>query len=71
MDFEIGPAILAGLIAGALMEGPVYMQKALGLPVKQNIFQTWAMPIYLTACIAAARLVNSANSWSPATISNS
>ncbi len=41
MDFEIGPAILAGLIAGAIMEGPVYMQKAMGLPVKQNIFRTW------------------------------
>jgi len=41
MDFELGPAILAGLIAGAIMEGPVYMQKALGLPVKQNIFRTW------------------------------
>jgi hypothetical protein len=41
MDFELGPAILAGLIAGAIMEGPVYMQKAMGLPVKQNIFRTW------------------------------
>ncbi len=41
MDFELGPAIVAGLIAGTLMEGPVYMQKALGLPVKQNIFRTW------------------------------
>ncbi len=41
MDFELGPAIIAGLIAGAIMEGPVYMQKALGLPVKQNIFRTW------------------------------
>jgi hypothetical protein len=41
MDFELGPAILAGLIAGTLMEGPVYMQKAMGLPVKQNIFRTW------------------------------
>ncbi len=38
---ELGPAILAGLIAGAVMEGPVYLQKALGLPVKQNIFRTW------------------------------
>ncbi len=41
MEFELGPAILAGLIAGAIMEGPVYMQKAMGLPVKQNIFRTW------------------------------
>ncbi|MDP9384001.1 MAG: hypothetical protein M3P50_02000 [Actinomycetota bacterium] len=41
MDFELGPALLAGLIAGAIMEGPVYMQKAMGLPVKQNIFRTW------------------------------
>ncbi len=41
MDFEFGPAILAGLIAGAIMEGPVYLQKVLGLPVKQNIFRTW------------------------------
>ncbi len=41
MDFELGAAIVAGLIAGAIMEGPVYMQKAMGLPVKQNIFRTW------------------------------
>lgn len=41
MNFELIPAILAGLIAGTIMEGPVYMQKALGLPVKQNIFRTW------------------------------
>jgi len=41
MEFELGPAIVAGLIAGAIMEGPVYMQKAMGLPVKQNIFRTW------------------------------
>jgi hypothetical protein len=41
MDFELGSAVLAGLIAGAIMEGPVYMQKAMGLPVKQNIFRTW------------------------------
>ncbi len=41
IDVELGPAILAGLIAGAIMEGPVYLQKALGLPVKQNIFRTW------------------------------
>ena len=39
--FELGAAVLAGLIAGALMEGPVYMQKAIGLPLKQNIFRTW------------------------------
>ncbi len=41
IDVEIWPAVLAGLIAGAIMEGPVYAQKALGLPVKQNIFRTW------------------------------
>jgi hypothetical protein len=41
IDIEVGPAILAGLIAGAIMEGPVDLQKALGLPVKQNIFRTW------------------------------
>ncbi len=41
MDVEVWPAVLAGLIAGAIMEGPVYGQKALGLPVKQNIFRTW------------------------------
>ncbi len=41
MDFELVPAVLAGLIAGAIMEGPVYLQKAIGLPVKQNIFRTW------------------------------
>jgi len=41
VDFELGPAIIAGLIAGAIMEGPVYLQKAMGLPVKQNIFRTW------------------------------
>jgi hypothetical protein len=41
MDLDLGAAILAGLIAGALMEGPVYLQKAMGLPVKQNIFRTW------------------------------
>ncbi len=43
IDAEIGPAILAGLIAGAVMEGPVYLQKALRLPVKQNIFRTWGL----------------------------
>ncbi len=41
LEIEILPAVLAGLIAGAVMEGPVYLQKALGLPVKQNIFRTW------------------------------
>jgi hypothetical protein len=41
LEIEILPAVLAGLIAGAVMEGPVYLQKAAGLPVKQNIFRTW------------------------------
>lgn len=41
LDVEIWPAVLAGLVAGAIMEGPVYLQKALGLRVKQNIFRTW------------------------------
>ena len=41
IPFEFGAAVLAGLIAGTIMEGPVYMQKAMGLPVKQNIFRTW------------------------------
>ncbi len=41
IEIEIGPAIIAGLIAGAVMEGPVYLQKAMGLRVKQNIFRTW------------------------------
>ncbi len=41
ITFELVPALLAGLIAGGIMEGPVYLQKALGLPVKQNIFRTW------------------------------
>jgi hypothetical protein len=41
LAFELVPAVLAGLIAGAIMEGPVYMQKAMGLNVKQNIFRTW------------------------------
>jgi hypothetical protein len=40
-DIDLGPAILAGLIAGAIMEGRAYLEKALGLPVKQNIFRTW------------------------------
>jgi hypothetical protein len=35
--------VLAGLIAGAVMEGPVYLQKAPGLPVRQNIFRTWGI----------------------------
>jgi hypothetical protein len=43
IDIELWPAVLAGLIAGAVMEGPVYLQKALGLPVKQNIFRTWGL----------------------------
>ncbi len=41
IPFEFLPALLAGLIAGSIMEGPVYLQKAFGLPVKQNIFRTW------------------------------
>lgn len=41
ISFNLGAAVLAGLIAGVIMEGPVYMQKAVGLPVKQNIFRTW------------------------------
>ncbi len=41
IPIEVWPAVLAGLLAGAVMEGPVYLQKALGLPVKQNIFRTW------------------------------
>ncbi len=41
IEVAVGAAILAGLIAGAIMEGPVYLQKAMGLPVKQNIFRTW------------------------------
>ena len=48
MNIELVPAILAGLIAGAVMEGPVYLQKALGLPVKQNIFRTWGRMFGLT-----------------------
>jgi hypothetical protein len=41
LDVEIWPAVLAGLVAGAIMEGPVYLQKALGVRLKQNIFRTW------------------------------
>ena len=41
IPFALGAALIAGLIAGTLMEGPVYIQKAMGLPVKQNIFRTW------------------------------
>jgi hypothetical protein len=41
LDVQIWPAVVAGLIAGVVMEGPVYLQKALGLPVKQNVFRTW------------------------------
>ncbi|HVL98621.1 MAG TPA: hypothetical protein VM324_04945 [Egibacteraceae bacterium] len=40
IEVAVGAAIVAGLIAGAIMEGPVYLQKAMGLPVKQNIFRT-------------------------------
>ncbi len=43
LGVEVVPAIVAGLIAGAVMEGPVYLQKALRLPVKQNIFRTWGL----------------------------
>ena len=43
LDVEIWPAVIAGFIAGAIMEGPVYLQKALRLPVKQNIFRTWGL----------------------------
>jgi hypothetical protein len=43
IGIEVGAAVLAGLVAGAVMEGPVYLQKALGLPVKQNIFRTWGL----------------------------
>ncbi len=48
MQFELAPAIVAGLLAGLVMEGPVYMQKGLGLPVKQNIFRTWGRMMKLT-----------------------
>ncbi len=41
IPYEFIPALIAGLIAGSIMEGPVYLQKAVGLPVKQNIFRTW------------------------------
>ncbi len=37
MEFQFLPAVIAGLI----MEMPVYLQKALGLDVKQDIFRTW------------------------------
>jgi hypothetical protein len=43
IDIEVGAAVLAGLIAGTVMEGPGYLQKALGLPLKQNIFRTWGI----------------------------
>jgi hypothetical protein len=43
IPIEVWPAVLAGLIAGAVMEGPVYLQKALGLRIKQNIFRTWGI----------------------------
>jgi hypothetical protein len=41
MDFELVPAIIAGLIAGIFMETPLFLVKAIGVPVKQNIFRTW------------------------------
>lgn len=41
MKFEFWQAVLASLIAGAMMEGPVYLQKSLGWDLKQNIFRTW------------------------------
>lgn len=40
-DVEVWPAALAGFLTGAVMEGPVYLRKVLGLPVKQNSFRTW------------------------------
>lgn len=47
MDFEFSPAVWAGLIAGTIMEMPVYLQKAIGLPVKQDIFRTWGTMLKL------------------------
>ncbi len=44
MGFAFGAAILAGLIAGAIMAGPVYLQRAPGVDVKQGIFRTWGVP---------------------------
>ena len=41
MEFQFLPAVIAGLIAGVIMEMPVYLQKALGLDVKQDIFRPW------------------------------
>lgn len=41
IDVEVGAAVLAGLIAGAVMEGPAYLQKAMGLTVNQHVFGTW------------------------------
>jgi len=41
VKFEFWQAVLAGLITGAVMEGPVYLQKPLGRDLKQNIFRTW------------------------------
>jgi len=39
MPFQFWPAVAAGLIAGVIMEMPVYMQKGVGLDVRQNIFR--------------------------------
>ncbi len=41
MEFQFLPAVIAGLVAGVIMEMPVYLQKAVGLDVKQDIFRTW------------------------------
>ncbi len=41
MEFQFLPAVIAGLVAGVIMEMPVYLQKAVGLGVKQDIFRTW------------------------------
>lgn len=38
---ELWPALVAGLVAGSAMELPVYVQKAMRRPVRQDIFQTW------------------------------
>ncbi len=41
MPFQFWSAVAAGLIAGVIMEMPVYMGKGVGVDVKQNIFRTW------------------------------
>ncbi len=41
MAFEFTPAIVAGLLAGIVMEMPLFLAKAAGIRVKQNIFRTW------------------------------